>query len=154
MRPTNSTRGIGRGGADCGRSGSYLLPGEGRTGFLDEEGQQVVLLRPGNRRGRLTGSTPFGVREVVARMRAVLRRTRPSSEEPATQSPPSSYAAGTLVIDRRARRVFLDGSELPLTPRGRTCRCGPTPPRTRSGSGSGATTRRSRLIASTRSTTT
>lgn len=41
-------------------------------------------------------SKPFGVREVVARMRAVLRRTRPASEEPATQSSPGSYSGHRL----------------------------------------------------------
>lgn len=56
-------------------------------------------------------SKPFGVREVVARMRAVLRRTGvATTEEP--QEP-----AGRLVIDRRARRVLLDGAELPLAPK-------------------------------------
>lgn len=54
---------------------------------------------------------PFGVREVVARMRAVLRRVQPRSEpEPDTEH-------GRLRIDRRGRRVHLDGAEVDLTPK-------------------------------------
>jgi two-component system, OmpR family, response regulator RegX3 len=56
-------------------------------------------------------SKPFGVREVVARMRAVLRRVRPDT----TASEP---LRGTrLSIDRRARRVIVDGVEVSLTPK-------------------------------------
>ncbi|SMD20815.1 response regulator transcription factor [Lentzea albidocapillata] len=52
---------------------------------------------------------PFGVREVVARMRAVLRRAQPALREPATH--------GRVRIDRRGRRVHLDGGEVELTPK-------------------------------------
>jgi len=52
---------------------------------------------------------PFGVREVVARMRAVLRRVRPAQAEP--------EAHGRVRIDRRGRRVHLDGGEVELTPK-------------------------------------
>lgn len=54
---------------------------------------------------------PFGLRELVARMRAVARRTerRRSADAPAR--------IGALEIDRRARRVFLRGRELSLTAR-------------------------------------
>ncbi|MET9225369.1 response regulator transcription factor [Lentzea sp. NPDC003310] len=52
---------------------------------------------------------PFGVREVVARMRAVLRRVQPSQREP--------EARGRVRIDRRGRRVHLDGAEVELTPK-------------------------------------
>jgi two-component system response regulator RegX3 len=53
---------------------------------------------------------PFGVREVVARMRAVLRRSQPAQKEPAQEH-------GRLRIDRRGRRVHLDGAEVDLTPK-------------------------------------
>ncbi|QYN38495.1 response regulator transcription factor [Pseudonocardia sp. DSM 110487] len=56
-------------------------------------------------------SKPFGVREVIARMRAVLRRVRPATA-PAEEAPP-----GRLAIDRRARRVHVDGVEVALTPK-------------------------------------
>jgi two-component system, OmpR family, response regulator RegX3 len=51
---------------------------------------------------------PFGVRELVARMRAVLRRT-------GAQEGRSGVAVGALSINPRARRVELDGNEIDLT---------------------------------------
>ncbi len=52
---------------------------------------------------------PFGFRELLARMKAVTRRR---------QAPPEGrVAAGGLEVDRRTRRVILDGSELDLTPK-------------------------------------
>ncbi|WP_410641124.1 response regulator transcription factor [Amycolatopsis sp. lyj-346] len=62
-------------------------------------------------------SKPFGVREVIARMRAVARRVRPVADEPAGAPSPDSPAGGRLVIDRRARRVHVDGDELALSPK-------------------------------------
>jgi two-component system OmpR family sensor kinase len=56
-------------------------------------------------------SKPFGVREVVARIRAVLRRTGTATAD----GPPEP--AGRLAIDRRTRRVLLDGAELTLAPK-------------------------------------
>ncbi|MCC8246783.1 response regulator transcription factor [Saccharothrix luteola] len=61
-------------------------------------------------------SKPFGVREVIARMRAVLRRVRPALPQPdATRSPDAQPSR--LTIDRRARRVHVDGIEITLTPK-------------------------------------
>lgn len=57
---------------------------------------------------------PFGMRELVARIRAVSRRTA------AREDAPTSVAAqqiGAMQIDRRAHRVLVDGAEVPLTPR-------------------------------------
>jgi DNA-binding response OmpR family regulator len=59
-------------------------------------------------------SKPFGVREVIARMRAVLRRARPAVQ---VEAAGESFSGGRLVIDRRARRVQLDGAELALSPK-------------------------------------
>ncbi|MGO1050158.1 response regulator transcription factor [Crossiella sp. CA198] len=56
---------------------------------------------------------PFGVREVIARMRAVLRRVRPA--DTAAQAQPDRY--GQLTLDRRGRRSYLDGAEVLLTPK-------------------------------------
>jgi DNA-binding response OmpR family regulator len=53
---------------------------------------------------------PFGFRELLARIRAVLRRT---SERPG----PRSARIGPLEIDERGRRVRVDGRELELTPK-------------------------------------
>ena len=54
---------------------------------------------------------PFGMRELVARMKAVHRRTLPASTEPKVET----QTVGALVIDRRAQRVFVDGTEVHLT---------------------------------------
>ena len=56
---------------------------------------------------------PFGFRELLARIRAVSRRTgaREQGREPETLS------AGALEIDLRSRRAVLRGDELTLTPK-------------------------------------
>ena len=60
---------------------------------------------------------PFGVREVVARIRAVLRRTaHVDPDEPATAAPQESLSP-RLLIDQRSRRVKLDATEISLAPR-------------------------------------
>ena len=57
---------------------------------------------------------PFDPHELVARIRAVLRRARPGQ-------PPLSaavrLACGNLTLDRLSRRVWLDKTELALTPK-------------------------------------
>jgi DNA-binding response OmpR family regulator len=57
---------------------------------------------------------PFGFRELVARIRAVLRRTGEQSE-PAPPDP--CIVVGQLSIDTRTRSVTLDGSPVTLTPK-------------------------------------
>lgn len=57
---------------------------------------------------------PFSVREVLARVNAVLRRSRP---EQAEHSLPEREGSGNFVIDRAARRVLLNGTEVKLTAR-------------------------------------
>jgi DNA-binding response OmpR family regulator len=54
---------------------------------------------------------PFGFRELVARIRAVQRRVD-SARGRATR-----LEFGSLVIDRGARRVWVEGDELALTPK-------------------------------------
>ncbi|WP_158849790.1 response regulator transcription factor [Saccharothrix deserti] len=56
-------------------------------------------------------SKPFGVREVIARMRAVMRRVRPATAQP------DATVSSRLTIDRRGRRVYVDGVEITLTPK-------------------------------------
>ena len=56
---------------------------------------------------------PFGFRELVARIRAVQRRTGGGAAGPG----PRDQVLGPLVIDRAARRVWLAGDELDLTPK-------------------------------------
>lgn len=57
---------------------------------------------------------PFDPHELIARIKAVLRRARPGQ-------PPLAAAwkleAGNLVLDRRSRRVYLEGKEIILTPK-------------------------------------
>jgi DNA-binding response OmpR family regulator len=53
---------------------------------------------------------PFGMRELAARIRAVLRRVQAPTTTPATVQ-----EIGRLSIDRRAQRIHLDGEEITLT---------------------------------------
>jgi DNA-binding response OmpR family regulator len=55
-------------------------------------------------------SKPFNPRELLARLRAVLRRGRPAGARAS-----SALRFGRLEIDRDARVVRLDGDERPLT---------------------------------------
>ena len=54
---------------------------------------------------------PFGMRELVARMKAVHRRTQSATVETKIET----QTVGPLMIDRRAQRVFVDGNEVQLT---------------------------------------
>lgn len=58
---------------------------------------------------------PFGFRELVARMRAVTRRRLP--REPERERGNGQLTLGALTLDRRARRVTVDGVEVELTPK-------------------------------------
>ncbi len=59
---------------------------------------------------------PFGFRELVARMRAVMRRAGRFSST-TTGSQRDALTLGPLVVDPRTRRVSLDGREIALTPK-------------------------------------
>jgi len=54
---------------------------------------------------------PFGMRELAARMRAVLRRTQATPAAPAA----AVQEIGRLSVDRRTQRVHIDGEEIALT---------------------------------------
>ena len=54
---------------------------------------------------------PFNPRELLARLRAILRRRTPGSRP----EPGETLRFGRLVIDRAARRVLVNGEERPLT---------------------------------------
>jgi DNA-binding response OmpR family regulator len=58
---------------------------------------------------------PFSIREVLARVNAVLRRAQPEANEP--KSIPEQDSIGAFSIDRAARRVILDSQEIRLTAR-------------------------------------
>lgn len=57
---------------------------------------------------------PFRMREVVARVKALLRRVDRAAE--LARALPTVLDAGGLVVDTGARRVTVDGSEVHLTP--------------------------------------
>ncbi len=57
---------------------------------------------------------PFDPHELVARIRAVLRRARPG-QPPLTSAP--RLTSGDLSLDRQARRVYLRSAEVRLTPK-------------------------------------
>jgi DNA-binding response OmpR family regulator len=57
---------------------------------------------------------PFDPHELVARIRAVLRRARPGRPPLASAS---QLACGDLKLDRRSRRAFMGSKELRLTPK-------------------------------------
>ena len=54
---------------------------------------------------------PFGTRELIARIRAVARRTG------TPPTPPGPQRLGALEIDRRTRRVAAAGHDIALTPK-------------------------------------
>jgi len=58
---------------------------------------------------------PFSFRELVARIRAVARRTSVNGEGATAEDPSAPQTIGALRIDRRSRRVHLDGEEVQLT---------------------------------------
>ncbi|MFE4703506.1 response regulator transcription factor [Streptomyces sp. NPDC056738] len=68
---------------------------------------------------------PFGVRELVARIRAVTRRTGalpavptgPGATSAIPAGAPAPQQLGLLQIDRRTRQVRLEGREVTLSPR-------------------------------------
>ncbi len=55
---------------------------------------------------------PFSLRELSARIRALLRRT----EQPAAEGP-ASVAVGDLVVDLAGHRLLRDGEPVPLKPK-------------------------------------
>ncbi|HEV2636353.1 MAG TPA: response regulator transcription factor [Actinocrinis sp.] len=71
-----------------------------------EEGDRVAALDEGADDYLVK---PFGLAELLARIRAVLRRTRPSG--------PAVFAHGPLTVDPRTRRVTVHEAEVALTPK-------------------------------------
>lgn len=58
-------------------------------------------------------SKPFGQKEFMARIRAVFRRVLPSTPAPSTAD--EKVQLGTLSINLKARRAFVDGHDIHLT---------------------------------------
>ena len=59
---------------------------------------------------------PFSVLELVARVRAILRRVH-NLERPPQQTAPTAISAGTVNVDPSRREVTLDGDPVELTAR-------------------------------------
>jgi DNA-binding response OmpR family regulator len=57
---------------------------------------------------------PFGIRELLARVRALLRRPRRTAAAAGEQAAPVS--AGPLVVDPARRQARIDGRDIELTP--------------------------------------
>ncbi len=58
---------------------------------------------------------PFNPRELLARIRAILRRTMERSEKNAAQFPPQKIVIGDVELDARTRVVRHNGEHLALT---------------------------------------
>lgn len=58
---------------------------------------------------------PFNARELVARIRAVLRRMHAAPQAEAQPEEPSQISVGELIVDLAGYRAILGGRELPLT---------------------------------------
>jgi len=58
---------------------------------------------------------PFSPREIVARIRAILRRSQNGGQSPAPAKPAEQAPAGTLHHDPAAMRIHCHGSQLDLT---------------------------------------
>jgi DNA-binding response OmpR family regulator len=71
-----------------------------------EEGDRVVALDEGADDYLVK---PFGLAELLARIRAVLRRVTPSGSV--------VFAHGPVSVDPRTRRVTVNGAEIALTPK-------------------------------------
>lgn len=59
---------------------------------------------------------PFSMRELVARLKALLRRVDRAAQAAASPSSEPPIVAGDVVIDRAQRRVLRAGDEVHLTP--------------------------------------
>lgn len=76
---------------------------EDRVKGLDEGGDDYLV-------------KPFDLRELKARVRALLRRAQPSSETPiGRDTDDSMMVLGDLVLDKRACRLHLKGETIQLT---------------------------------------
>ncbi|WP_328871213.1 response regulator transcription factor [Streptomyces sp. NBC_00287] len=82
----------------------------------------VILSARGEEADRVLGlelgaddylAKPFSVRELVARVRAVTRRTQRTQEA----APEPVYEPGPLAVDRRTRQVWVGEVQVPLTPK-------------------------------------
>jgi two-component system KDP operon response regulator KdpE len=83
----------------------------------------IVVSARGGERDKVTAlnmgaddymTKPFGIEELLARILATLRRTRPA--ESAAEAAPSVIAIGEIEVDLIAQRVRMAGEDVHLTP--------------------------------------
>ena len=83
----------------------------------------IVVSARGGERDKVTAlnmsaddymTKPFGIEELLARILATLRRTRPA--EAVTEAAPSVIAIGEVEVDLAGQRVRMAGEEVHLTP--------------------------------------
>ena len=83
----------------------------------------IIVSARGGERDKVTALTlgaddymtkPFGIEELLARILATLRRTRPT--EAVTEAAPSVIAIGEIEVDLVAQRVRMSGEDVHLTP--------------------------------------
>jgi DNA-binding response OmpR family regulator len=78
----------------------------------DEEADRVAALETG---ADDYVTKPFSPREMVARVRAVLRRVRPDSSAPPASKPPEALLAVPITVDDVTRRACYENRVLDLT---------------------------------------
>jgi DNA-binding response OmpR family regulator len=93
----------------------------------EDPGSAVLMLTArGSETDRVVGlesgaddyvAKPFSPRELVARVRAILRRTADPGQGEAEHDVGPPIECGGLVVDRTARTATLDGKPIALTPR-------------------------------------
>ena len=84
----------------------------------------IVVSARGGERDKVTAlhmgaddymTKPFGIEELLARILATLRRTRPAAEAPA-EAAPTVITIGDVLINLVNQRVQLSGAQVHLTP--------------------------------------
>jgi DNA-binding response OmpR family regulator len=60
---------------------------------------------------------PFRMRELTARVRAILRRSEMEKQAGATQTPTTAITIGGVSVSPEMRQATLDGEEIDLTPK-------------------------------------
>jgi two-component system KDP operon response regulator KdpE len=84
----------------------------------------IVVSARGGERDKVTAlnmgaddymTKPFGIEELLARILAALRRTRPTGPAPA-EAAPTVLTIGDIQLDLASQQVWLAGAEVHLTP--------------------------------------
>jgi two-component system KDP operon response regulator KdpE len=85
----------------------------------------IVVSARGGERDKVTAlnmgaddymTKPFGIEELLARILATLRRTRPASAGPEAGATPTIITIGSVQVDLARQQVRMAGAEVHLTP--------------------------------------